>query len=357
MENIINKNNLKDHYETPFFIFNKNQFENLFDHFSRYGTIFYPVKTNDNIYLLREIASLGSSFETDGIYHIERLLSIGVSPEKIQFSIPIKKQNDIEKALKCGVNRFVVDTKEEYVRISKNSKDIQFIIRISINDILHIPEINYYKWGMPLHEAIDLAKIIENGGNSFLGISFYLPKDIFNSENFEKVLNHIGRNVPADYIKVLDVGGGLDNSFSPKFHNQIKNIKKSLNIESIILEPGRNLIDPCMDMIVSVIGVANRGNRMWAYIDTGIYSGLIDHVIKDRVFEILSFNSLESSLPKKFEYIISGPTSDTIDILGEYSFKVPLKVGDRLVIKNSGAYTSILTTNFCEIKHFGFSVD
>jgi len=339
--------------KTPFFIFRKEEFRKLFKHFSQFGKVFYPVKANDHIEVLKEVEALSGCFEVDGIYHIERLLSIGVSPEKLQFSIPIKKPNGVKKALKYGVNRFIIDTEEEYLKIGQNRKNIQFIIRVSIADILNIKEVCYNKWGIPIKRAIELANIIENDGNHFLGISFYLSQEIYNSENFSTVLDCIAKNFKGRSLSVLDIGGGLDDSFSSNFHNKIKEIKELLNIDTIIVEPGRNLLDPCIDMVVSVIGTAKRGDNMWAYIDAGIYSGLLDYVIKDKVFEISILDRTEPS-SKTYKYLLSGPTSDALDFLGEYSFKKQLNAGDKLIIKNCGAYTFVLGTHFSGFNHFGF---
>lgn len=342
--------------ETPFFVFRKEQFKKLFIHFSKFGKIYYPVKANDHIEILREVDALGGCFEVDGLYHIEYLLSIGVSPEQIQFSIPIKKQNDVEKALEYGIKSFVIDTEEEYHKIAQKGKNIQFMIRISITDILHIQEISHSKWGMSLKKATTIANSIESDGNHFLGISFYLPKEIYNPENFTTVLDQISKNFKAKHLEVLDIGGGLDNSFSSNFKDELNKIKQLLNVGTIVVEPGRNLIDPCIDMVVSVIGISKRGRNMWAYIDAGIYSGLLDCIIKNKIFKMSILHKSGSPFSKTYKYAISGPTSDSLDFLGEYTFNAPLDVDDRLIIHNCGAYTYVLNTDFCGAKHFGFEV-
>ena len=48
---------------------------------------------------------------------------------------------------------------------------------------------------------------------------------------------------------------------------------------------------------------------------------------------------------KKIHYLLSGPTADQSDIIGEY-YLPELKVGDQLIIKECGAYSETLSTSF-----------
>ena len=183
--------NLLKSHSTPFLIFDIKKFKELFMNYSKFGGLYYPVKANDHKIILKEIDKLNGFFEVDGIHHINLLLSLGISPKKIQYSIPIKKESDIKRALELGVTRFVIDNSKEYKKISFFKYDVDYIIRISISDILDLDLFGFNKWGLPITNVKKLIKQIENDGNNFCGISFYLPKEIFTSTNFSIMINRI----------------------------------------------------------------------------------------------------------------------------------------------------------------------
>jgi len=329
---------------TPLLLFDTRLFAEIFQHFAQFGLVYYPVKSNDHDEILKAVARLGGSFDVDGISHIRKLVALSVSPDRIQFGIPVKKSQDIELALDLQIRRFVVDSPTEYQKISKFREKAGFLVRAAIWDMVDSPDVSTRKWGMPLANIGEMRDLIEQDGNNFLGVSFYIPQELYTPTNFSKVLRRITSAFEGQSFQVLDIGGGLDNSFSDDFGKDLDVARQKLNLRDIILEPGRNLLDPCIDMLVSVIGVCQRGHERWAYIDAGIYSGLLDAVIKKKTFEILSPTG--SNQPPSYNYFIAGPTSDSLDFLGQYSFPRELEAGDRLIAKNCGAYTYVLRTKF-----------
>lgn len=55
-------------------------------------------------------------------------------------------------------------------------------------------------------------------------------------------------------------------------------------------------------------------------------------------------------------YMVCGDSPDIIDVLGEYELPMNLKVGDKLVILECGAYCSVLETNFCNKKRASYYI-
>ena len=332
--------------ETPYFLFYKNEFRRLLKQYSELGQVYYPVKANDHVDILREVILGGGKFEVDGINQVMQLASLGVNMRSIQYGIPVRKNEEISEAVQLGVNRFVVDTEEEYRRVGIGRKDFEFMLRVSISDILKLDDPRYLKWGMRIQSARELGVKIENDGHKFLGLSFYLPSEVFNHKRFLAMINHIEETFHGTKLSVLDVGGGLDDSNTPSFRMKLAEVRKELQLDTIIVEPGRNLLDPCIDLVVSVIDVCQRGGDKWAFLDAGIYSGLLDHILKKRRFRIIKAFEPSSIRANKQTYMLSGPTSDSLDLLGKYSFAAPIVAGDRLLVKNCGAYTYVLRTHF-----------
>jgi ornithine decarboxylase len=331
--------------ETPYLEFDENKFQSLFTEYSKIGTIYYPVKSNDCDVVLDKVEALGGNFEVDSIAHIKYLVvTKKISPNRILYSIPLRKEQDIIQAAKLGVNFFVIDTITEYRKIINHCKSARFIIRLDAKEFITNHEIKNNKWGLNLELALQLSRLIERDKFHFEGLSFYLPKGTFYYDNFSKVLNGISETFKNDSLNVIDIGGGLDNMLSNESYvKAINEIKNRFNC-SIIVEPGRNLLNPCFNLITSVIGKKKLNNRDWLYIDSGVYSGLLDSIIQKRDFQISETKMSEES--DKILYNVSGPTSDLLDFIGEHHFSAEIKEGDTLIIKNCGAYSVVMQTKF-----------
>src|SRR5689334_17468801 len=75
--------------------------------------IFYAVKANPEKAVLRLLAKLGSCFDVASIGEVNLVLALGVSPKRISFGNPVKKETDIRKAFELGIRPFAVDALEE----------------------------------------------------------------------------------------------------------------------------------------------------------------------------------------------------------------------------------------------------
>lgn len=57
-----------------------------------------------------------------------------------------------------------------------------------------------------------------------------------------------------------------------------------------------------------------------------------------------------NALEKKYTYRLGGNTCLAGDIIGDYSFDQPLKVGDKIILEDMIHYTMVKTTTFNGIK-------
>lgn len=83
---------------------------------------FYAVKCNDDINVLKTLASLGCSFDCASLWEIEKILALNVDPQRIIFANTTKISSHIEFAKQCGKKgiRFMTfDNEDEIYKISK----------------------------------------------------------------------------------------------------------------------------------------------------------------------------------------------------------------------------------------------
>jgi ornithine decarboxylase len=111
-----------------------------------------------------------------------------------------------------------------------------------------------------------------------------------------------------------------------------------------IAEPGRFISAPAMTSVSSVMGKAHRGDKIWYYLDDGLYGSyngqLYDHVTYP-VSTPLARGELHNS-------VLSGPTCDSVDVIREGIMLPDLAIGELVVGRVMGAYTwaSASTFNF-----------
>jgi ornithine decarboxylase len=115
--------------------------------------------------------------------------------------------------------------------------------------------------------------------------------------------------------------------------------------QRVLLEPGRGVSATTTDMVLEVTGVAERPDgQTWLYLDGGVFSGLyeIPDGIRPAVRPIVS----EPRRLCMTTYRLAGPTCDSVDTLFEMRSPMELKVGDRLIMKNCGAYVYAVGSPF-----------
>lgn len=77
----------------------------------------YAVKCNDNEVVLATLVALGTSFDCASKGEINKVLSLGVNPEKIIFANPTKPKSHIKHATVVGVKTMTFDCDIELQKI------------------------------------------------------------------------------------------------------------------------------------------------------------------------------------------------------------------------------------------------
>ncbi|MBQ9679511.1 MAG: hypothetical protein IJV48_02375 [Ruminococcus sp.] len=334
------------------YIINKKQLIKTIKAFRINAKIYYPLKVNTDKTLLEIIDPFIRGYEVESYYQaVMLIMEMKVDPKRILFSSPLlTNARTIDKLLSLQIVNYAVDD----VTICKSiiqrgtGLGLKFLLRLDINKVVETDNIQL-KWGASLNDICHMAKQIEESGYTFLGVSYYLPQEVASLENHIKVLNYIAKNIKD--IKYLDIGGGIKPS-------DVKSIKKTVEssfneVPVILVEPGRHLLNPSIDLVVKIVSIRKKQEKKLLFIDCGIYSGLIDCIVKKRSFKI---KALSENNNKFTDYLVCGDTSDISDIIGVYSLPFDLRIGDELIIKECGAYCSEMDTNFCENKRANYII-
>lgn len=351
--------------ETPFFVFDE---ETLIENYKKYKAAFpqnteicYAMKSNSEKEVLEILRDRGSSFEVASKYELHLLRAIGVKPENIIYGTAVKPESHISEFASFGVDRFAFDSEEELRKIQKYSPKARVYVRTLVDDqsdsVFHMSE----KFGAPINDTVDLLIKAKEWGLHPYGISFNVGSQARNAEAWARGINDLKRIMEKAKkhgieIEILNLGGGFpyqyrkDESF-PTIEEIASHINEAIkdmpHAIKYIAEPGRGLVADAFALITTVIGKNMRANGHWLYIDAGVYNAFLEAMASQGStrYRLQALRDDHSS--KNDTFILTGPTGDNLDVIHQEAvLPSDIKVGDKIVVYDVGAYTFPLITAF-----------
>jgi carboxynorspermidine decarboxylase len=156
----------------------------------------------------------------------------------------------------------------------------------------------------------------------------------------EKLRHYFGHALGK--LAWLNFGGGyLFHSIAQHqpFIDLVKQLRHDLNVD-IYIEPGNHVVGNIAVLVASVIDCFESDGKQIAVLDTSV-----NHL--PEVFEYQQTPDIyEHTLNGQHRSILVGGTCLAGDIFGEYRFNYPLKIGDKITFKNTGAYTLVKAHRF-----------
>lgn len=358
-----------DRHETPFIVVNLNiikaKYAELKRHF-KFANVYYAVKANPAKEVLELLRDLGSNFDIASIYELDRVLALGVSPDRISYGNTIKKARDIRYFYERGVRLFATDSEIDVRNIAKEAPGSRVFCRILTEGSETADWPLSRKFGCHPDMAIDLVLLARELGLQPCGISFHVgsqQRDIGAWDSAIAKVRYIFDYLKGEGVKLnlINMGGGFPASYISKTNPMevyAEEICRYLqedfgdDFPEIILEPGRSLVGEAGVLVSEVVLVSQKssvGVDKWAYIDAGKFNGLIETFDESIRYPLYC----EARGEQSEDFIIAGPTCDSQDIMYEF-FRNPLpayiKPGDRIYWFTAGAYTS----SYCAVEFNGF---
>ena len=111
----------------------KRRFIQLKDSFP-FAQIYYAVKSNPGIPVIKMLAELGSNFDIASRYELDKVLALNVSPDKLSYGNTIKKAADVKYFYDKGVRMFATDSKEDLKNIAKYAPASRVYVRILVEN-------------------------------------------------------------------------------------------------------------------------------------------------------------------------------------------------------------------------------
>lgn len=242
----------------------------------------YAIKCNTDLMLLKLLAFLGAGFDCASKNEIQKVLDLGVAPDRIIFANPCKQASFIKYAYKMGVDYMTFDNELELYKIKEYHPNAKCVLRIITNDADAVCRFSM-KFGADMDTSLKLIETAHKLNLDLVGVSFHVgsgqmsPKAFSESiENARKLFDYAKETFNIK-MHLLDLGGGYPGaSDSADLFNAIaKEINKALDLHfpedkfaqinsnnndennerkfRIIAEPGRYYACSAFTLCVNVI--------------------------------------------------------------------------------------------------------
>ena len=310
-----------------------------------------------NIILATKAFSMFSTFPLIGKYLkgvtssslFEARLGYEEMGKQVHIFSPAYRQDEFEDIMKYS-DHIIFNSFNQwklYKDRVKNYKDKKIQCGIRINPEYSEIETDIYN---PCFEnsrmGVTLKNFEENDLDGIDGLHFHTMCEQ-NSDTLARTIKVVDEKF-GKYIKNmkwLNFGGGhhitRDDYDLKTLIESVLYMKNKYNVE-IYLEPGEAVALNSGFLVSTVLDITNNGMDL-AILDTSAACHMPD------VLEMpYRPNIIGSGKPYEYEYTyrFGGPTCLAGDIIGDYSFKEPLKIGDKLIFCDMAIYSMVKNNTF-----------
>ncbi len=331
--------------------------------------LYYSIKANPHIALVRELKNLGCRAEVSSLGELNVALDSGMPAELCLYTGPGKSRREIEYVLKHGVSHLSVESEREFLRIEESAR----VLGITANVLLRInpdePVLGsglamggrYSQFGIDSSEIVARAEAFTGfqrarvvGFHFYEGTNLVSTDALFSSFGMAvRIAGHLSK-VLGIRLQVVNLGGGFGHPFAtegvrPDLSQLRAPLEHLLDVQlpgwrdgvpQIVFESGRYLVAGCGTLLCRVEDVKTSKSRTFVVLDSGIHhlggmAGLrrVPRIVPDLVpiegrpgLDILENAS------------VVGPLCTPLDCWGQGVRTAVVQAGDALKVPNVGAY-------------------
>jgi diaminopimelate decarboxylase len=363
---------LADRYGTPYFLYDVDEIalriELVRESLARLVEVFYAVKANPNLELLRMLRKVADGLDISSGGELEQASLAGFDMAKISFAGPAKTVNELTESIQRGVGCISIESLRELkecVRISRQlSRKANIVVRVN-------PQFLNRSFGMKMGgraaqfgiDEEDLGAFFEHvlantGPVEFRGIHIYAGSQCFEPAGVIAGVQNclqIARQIEARSglaCRTINLGGGFGVSHTEEGRElELKALAKDLvpilrefqnssKVERrIIFELGRFLTADAGIYVVRVISSKESRGKAFFMVDGGLHHHLAAAGSFGAAFRanFLVRNLSQPDAPK-IRCSIAGPSCNPTDLLG-IDVELPRpEIGGLIAVLKSGSY-------------------
>ena len=363
-------------YQTPGYLYFKKVLHNQISRLktATHGRfdIHYALKANPNPNMLAELASQGIGADVASEGELNRALEAGFSPDKIEYSGPGKRGDELSLAINNNIASINIENIKEVEKIvaicQATGKTANVGVRLNPtleNERSGMRMAGDTPFGLKVEDAKVALKIIEDHADiiHFTGFHGHLASQELDAEKlvskYAIVINHAIELTKGTSLKVkkINFGGGLGIKYFPNqsdldlslYADKLNALLASDDIKQLpddiklIIEPGRFLVGECGVFVTKILYSKQAFSKSFLIADGGlsanyVLAGGMGQVIK-RNFELDVLTAHQQPASDGFKFDVAGPLCTPQDIIASnVESDVVVEEGDYIVFFNCGAY-------------------
>ena len=314
----------------------------------------YAIKALPDAAAVATLAAEGCGFDIATRGEIDLLAELGIEPRSTVHTHPVKRDADIRSALRFGCTTFVADNLDELAKLVPYRHRVAVLVRAGFPNPTARVDLSR-KFGCAIGELPALLDAADRLGLHVKGISFHVGSQVDGPGAHVDAIRQcaplfaVRRAGALAPLSVLDIGGGFPVNYDgtvPDIDAFCEPIRAALDAlplhVRVIAEPGRYLAAPAVTCITSVIGRARRGERMWYYLDDGVYGSFSGQIYDHTRYPLIALTARGTPQAS----VLAGPTCDSIDVIAEDLMLGALELGDLIIAPMMGAYTAASASEF-----------
>jgi carboxynorspermidine decarboxylase len=271
---------------------------------------------------------------------------------------PAFKKEEIEKIARIS-HHLVFNSPAQFHTFSALAKEVnpKLSLGLRVNpEYSESPKEIYNPCGLYSRLGTTLANMDETVLEHCDGLHFHALCEQ-DSTALENVLQDFeekfGKYIPK--MKWINFGGGhhitRKGYDTEKLVRLIKDFREKYDVE-VYLEPGEAIGWETGTLVSTVLDIVDNGLRI-AILDASAEAHMPDTIIMPYRAEVRGAGKAGE---KEYTYRLAGNTCLAGDIMGDYSFDSPLKVGDKVIFEDQMHYTMVKATTFNGIKLPGIAI-
>ncbi|WP_093799036.1 diaminopimelate decarboxylase [Streptomyces sp. Wb2n-11] len=372
---------LAEEFGTPAYFLDESDFRARCrawaDAFGQDADVFYAGKAFLSRAVVRWLQEEGLNLDVCSGGELTTALDAGMPAERIAFHGNNKSAEEIEKAVRAGVGRIVLDSFQEIVRVAhiaqSQGKRQRVQIRVTVGVEAHTHEFiatahEDQKFGIALADgqaAEAVRRALRLDGLELIGIHSHIGSQIFDMAGFEvsarRVVQLLAevRDEHGVELPEIDLGGGLGIAYTseddPREPHEIAKAlteivtreceSAGLATPRISVEPGRAIVGPTAFTLYEVGTIKPlEGLRTYVSVDGGM-SDNIRTALYDAEYSVALVSRTSDAGPMLTRVV--GKHCESGDIVVRDAFlPADLAPGDLIAVPATGAYCRSMASNY-----------
>ena len=327
----------------------------------------YAMKAASNQAILKTLAAEGAGMDVVSGGEYARARAAGVPSDRIVFSGVGKTRDEMRTVLAGGIRQFNVESEPEMIALSAEAVTLGTVAPITIRVNPDVDAKTHAKiatgksenkFGIPISRAQEVYALAASlPGLEVIGIDVHIGSQLTDLAPFELAYQKVAElthdlRAQGHKIRRLDLGGGLGIPYTQSnvpppltadYGAMVKRVLGDLDCE-IEIEPGRLIVGNAGVLVSEVIYVKSGEDRAFLIVDAAM-NDLIRPAMYEAYHDIVPLAEPAPGM-EGTAYDIVGPVCESGDTFAKQRQMPPLKSGDLVAFRSSGAYGAVMASEY-----------